>query len=241
MMIWFRLGCYSRLWGIEILVLAALLLVVTPAVWASQPLVSQPLVKVGEVQRLPLLQTRAQPANQATEMLYLGMWQERFFGYARSNNWLTLSSQQQDSIRWDLLPGGEAVYTADNQQVYARGFMVHAYFVNDRLTGLRLSRNPTEPGFTLRKLHTLTRAWFPDNQILLHYQVLPQDVTQQVIHAYLGEVPLAFNTDLVQLSVPFCQSFLVPSNPLSLPLPNPPEHCRELQQLARSEGWFAAQ
>lgn len=237
-MSWLRLAwpLYRGIDRHQSLLLLAIVLLLAAPTWASQT-----LVKVGEAQALPPLQTRAQPPNQATEMLYMGMWQERFFGYARSNNWSTLSSLQQDSIRWDLIPGGEAVYTVDNQQVYARGFTVHAYFVDNRLAGLRMSRNPTEPGFTLRKLHTLIRAWFPDNRILLRYQVLPQDTTQQVIHAYLGDVPATFIADLAQLSVPFCQSFLIPTNPLSLPLPNPPDHCRELQQLASTEGWFAAQ
>lgn len=196
----------------------------------------QPILKIGEVQRLPLLQTRSQLPIQPSEMLYLGMWQERFFQYARSNNWLTLGSQQRDGIRWDLLPGGEAVYTVQNDLIYARGFSVHAYFQNSRLVGLRMSRNPSEPGFSLDKLHTLIRAWFPDNRILLRYQVLPQDTTQQVIHAYLGEIPTPFITDLAQLSVPFCQSFLAPNNPINLSLPSPSEHCQPLQQSALSEG-----
>jgi hypothetical protein len=142
------------------------------------------VLKQGEVRTLPLLQTRARLPLQM-EMLYLGMVEERFLSYARANNWETISSDREDPrwSRWQLRPGGEALYLPDSPSsqnsleppIYARGFYVQAYFVGGRLAGMHLIRNPEEPGFNLKALQRLIRAWFPDNRLMLYYQVLPED------------------------------------------------------------------
>lgn len=182
------------------------------------------VLKQGEIQELPLLQTRARPPVQTVDMLYLGMLEDRFLDYALRNNWQTISvvKDRAQWIRWQLLPGGEAVYvpqSADMFPVYARGFVVQAYFDDDRLVGIHLVRNPEEPGFRIEDLVQLIGAWFPDNRLLLRYQLLPDDPSQQVITAYLGTVPPAFISDVGRTKVPFCQAFFTPNT--SAPLVPP--------------------
>lgn len=195
--------------------------------WVHKPVLADVLVlKQGQIQALPPLQTRARLPLQPLEMLYLGMLEQRFLAYAVANNWQVISvTRSQDPwVRWQLLPGGESVYPPLPEPtaatIYARGFVVQAYFAQDRLQGMHLIRDPREPGFDLRQLEALIRGWFPDNRILLRYQVLPDDPSQQVISAYLGEVPPAFVGDLARTSVPFCPVLLSPN--LAVPLP-PPE------------------
>lgn len=179
------------------------------------------VLKQGERLDLPLLQTRARPPVQRVEMLYLGMLEDRFLDYALENNWQTISvvRDQPGWVRWQLLPGGEAVYspkTVDLFPIYARGFVVQAYFGQKRLVGLHLVRNPEEPGFEIEDLVHLIEAWFPDNRLLLRYQLLPDDPSQQVITAYLGTIPPAFISDVGRTPVPFCQAFFSPNAQLPL-------------------------
>ncbi|MCF2971244.1 hypothetical protein L1047_08560 [Synechococcus sp. Nb3U1] len=220
-------------------ILGALLL------WDRRPAFAEALVlKQGELRALPLLQTRARLPLQPLEMLYLGMFEERFLNYARANNWETISSNREDPrwTRWQLRPGGEALYLADpfllqdplQPPIYARGFYVQAYFVAGRLVGMHLIQNPEEPGFNLKELQKLIRAWFPDNRLMLHYQVLPEDPHQQVLGAYLGNIPSAFIADIQLNRVPFCQTFLTPTSPqpITPPLIDPPPHCLRMTDAA---------
>ncbi|WP_244348316.1 hypothetical protein [Thermostichus vulcanus] len=213
-------------------ILGALLL------WDCRPAFAEALVlKQGELRALPLLQTRARLPLQPLEMLYLGMVEERFLNYARANNWETISSDREDPrwTRWQLRPGGEALYLADasllrdplETPIYARGFFVQAYFVGGRLVGMHLIQNPEEPGFNLKELQKLVRAWFPDNRLMLYYQVLPEDPNQQVLGAYLGTIPSAYIADIQRNRVPFCQTFLTPTSPqpITPPLNDLPPHC----------------
>ncbi|NJK63477.1 MAG: hypothetical protein HC921_13040 [Synechococcaceae cyanobacterium SM2_3_1] len=194
--------------------------------WVHKPVLADVLVlKQGQLQTLPPLQTRARLPLQPLEMLYLGMLEPRFLAYAVANNWQVISvTRNQDPwVRWQLLPGGESVdpplLDPTATAIYARGFVVQAYFAQDRLQGMHLIRDPREPGFDLGQLEFLIRGWFPDNRILLRYQVLPDDPSQQVISAYLGDIPPAFVGDLARTSVPFCPVLLSPN--LALPLPPP--------------------
>jgi hypothetical protein len=181
------------------------------------------ILKEGQYQTLPLLQTRARPPIPMGTTLYLGMLQQHFLLYATDNNWETLRVVHHgvDASRWDLLPGGEAVYssyTPEPRPTYARGFSVRAYFDRQRLVGMQLLRDPREPGFSVSQLQKLVQAWFPDHTLVLWFQVLPEDQSQQVILAYLGEVPHAFERDLQPtLNVPFCQTLLIPGRSSSLP------------------------
>jgi hypothetical protein len=211
-------------------VLAALL------AWKPCPALAEVLVlKQGEVRTLPLLQTRARPSLQM-EMLYLGMVEERFLGYAHANNWETISSDREDPrwSRWQLRPGGEALYPPDappsrdpsEPPLYARGFYVEAYFIGGRLVGMHLIYNPEEPGFNFRQLQRLVRAWFPDNRLMLHYQVLPEDPDQHVLRAYWGTIPPPYLADIQRNSrLPFCQVFFSPTSPQPLVPPSAPPHC----------------
>ena len=190
------------------------------------------VLKQGELRHLPLLQTRARPPVQTVEMLYLGMLEERFLDYALQSNWQTLSvvRDQPSWVRWQLLPGGEAVYSPkaiDLFPVYARGFVVQAYFGQQRLIGFQLVRNPEEPGFEVEDLVQLIEAWFPDNRLLLRYQLLPDDPSQQVITAYLGTIPPAFISDVGRTAIPFCQAFFSPNSlaPLVPPTFDLPPQC----------------
>lgn len=216
--------------------------------WEHRPALAEALVlKQGELRALPLLQTRARLPLQPLEMLYLGMVEERFLSYARTNNWETISSDREDPrwIRWQLRPGGEALYLADpflpqdpsDPPIYARGFYVQAYFVGGRLVGMHLIQNPEEPGFNLRELQRLIRAWFPDNRLMLYYQVLPEDPHQQVLGAYLGTIPSAFVADIQRNRVPFCQTFLTPISPqpITPPLIDLPPHCLNANDSAQVE------
>lgn len=220
-------------------ILGALLL------WDRRPAFAEALVlKQGELRDLPLLQTRARLPLQPLEMLYLGMFEERFLNYARANNWETISSNREDPrwTRWQLRPGGEALYLADlfllqdplQPPIYARGFYVQAYFVGGRLVGMHLIQNPEEPGFNLKELQKLIRAWFPDNRLMLHYQVLPEDPHQQVLGAYLGNIPSAFIDDIQRNRLPFCQTFLTPTSPQPITPPSidPPPHCLRMTDSA---------
>ncbi len=220
--------------------------------WGHRPALAEALVlKQGEVRSLPLLQTRARLPLQPLEMLYLGMFEERFLSYARANNWETISSDREDPrwIRWQLRPGGEALYLADasllreEPPIYARGFYVQAYFVGGRLAGMHLIQNPEEPGFNLKELQKLIRAWFPDNRLMLYYQVLPEDPNQQVLGAYLGNIPSAYIADIQRNRVPFCQTFLTPTSPqpITPPLIDPPPHCLSTSERASETESFAAQ
>jgi hypothetical protein len=134
---WVKPGLGYLGWAVGAGVLAALL------AWKPCPALAEVLVlKQGEVRTLPLLQTRARPSLQM-EMLYLGMVEERFLGYAHANNWETISSDREDPrwSRWQLRPGGEALYPPDappsrdpsEPPLYARGFYVEAYFMGGRL------------------------------------------------------------------------------------------------------------
>ncbi len=218
-------------------------------VWEHRPAVAEVLVlKQGEVRTLPLLQTRARLPLQPLEMLYLGMVEERFLSYARANNWETLSSNREDPrwTRWQLRPGGEALYLSDasllrdpsQPPIYARGFDVQAYFSGGRLVGMHLIHNPEEPGFRLKELQNLVRAWFPDNRLMLYYQVLPEDPEQHVLGAYLGNIPPAFIADIQRNPVPFCQTFLTPSSPqpITPPLIDLPPHCLAMSDSAQVQG-----
>ncbi len=219
-------------------ILAALL------AWEPRPALAEVLVlKQGEVGALPLLQTRARLPLQM-EMLYLGMVEERFLSYARTNNWETISSDREDPrwSRWQLRPGGEALYLPDapslrdpsEPPIYARGFYVQAYFVGGRLAGMHLIQNPEEPGFNLKALQRLVRAWFPDNRLMVYYQVLPEDPDQQVLGAYWGNIPPPYLADLQRNRLPFCQSFLSPTSPQPIVPPAAPPHC--LSQAAVEDG-----
>ena len=194
--------------------------------------------KEGEHRLLPPLQTRARSPLQPLEMLYIGMRLDRFLLYAELQNWRSFQTETVEigdtwQRWWELLPGGEAVYTPNAERVYARGFIVRAYFEGDRLTGLQFRRNPDVPAFNITQLHRLIRAWFPDNQVVLHYQFLPEDSSRQVIGAYVGDIPVAFLSDLLDSdfldteNIPLCSSVLVPRVPQPQPLPsiNPPSHC----------------
>ncbi len=192
------------------------------------------MLKQGEQRQLPPLQTRAKPPLQPLEMMYLGMQLDRFLSYAEQNNWQLLDFERnhldETWQRWELLPGGEAVYTPPLpavERVYARGFIVRAYFHHDRLMGLQLLPNLAEAHLNDVQLHHLVRAWFPDNQLVLRYQVLPEDRTHQVISAYWGEIPIVLVGDLAPLDTPFCESVLIPNTPqvLTVPAVGPPEHC----------------
>jgi hypothetical protein len=194
--------------------------------WAHKPVLADVLVlKQGQIQTLPPLQTRARLPLQPLEMLYLGMLEQRFLAYAVAQNWqvISVTRNQAPWVRWQLLPGGESVYPPLSERTssatYARGFVVQAYFAQDRLRGMHLIRDPREPGFDRMQLESLIRGWFPDNRVLLRYQVLPDDPSQQVISAYLGEIPPAFVGDLVRTSVPVCQVLLSPNVAVSLPPP----------------------
>jgi hypothetical protein len=196
------------------------------------------VLKQGQLQALPILQTRARVPVQPVELLYIGMLEERFLNYAIVNNWQTISVSQEEPrlIRWQLLPGGEAVYppinpisavsalqipAAHGLPVYARGFVVQAYFQSGRLVGMNLVRDPDEDGFDLNQLKSLIHAWFPDNQVTVRYQVLPEDPSQQIITAHLGDIPPEFVADLTRTEVPFCQILLSPfsvASPPSAPL-----------------------
>ncbi|MEN9204320.1 MAG: hypothetical protein Q6K99_09045 [Thermostichales cyanobacterium BF4_bins_65] len=179
--------------------------------------------KEGQYQAFPLLQTRARPPVPVATTLYLGMLQQHFLLYATDNNWQTLRVVRHgiDASRWDLLPGGEAVYSSygsDLRPTYARGFWVRAYFDQQRLVGMQLVRDPREPGFSVAQLQRLVQGWFPDHALVLWFQVLPEDQSQQVLLAYLGEVPAAFERDLLPtLNVPFCQALLVPGRTTTVP------------------------
>jgi len=181
------------------------------------------ILKEGQYQNLPLLQTRARPPIPVATTLHLGMVQQHFLLYATDNNWQTLRVVHHgvDASRWDLLPGGEAVHnthTPEPRPTYARGFWVRAYFDQHRLVGMQLLRDPREPGFSVSQLQKLVQAWFPDQALVLWFQVLPEDQSQQVILAYLGEVPDAFAQDLLPtLNIPFCQTLLTPGRGSSLP------------------------
>ncbi|MGQ9837905.1 MAG: hypothetical protein ACUVRV_08045 [Cyanobacteriota bacterium] len=205
------------------------------------------VLKQGELQALPPLQTRARLPLQPLEMLYLGMVEERFLDYARTNNWETISSDREDPrwTRWQLRPGGEALYLSDPSlltdplapPIYARGFFVQAYFVSGRLVGMYLIQNPEESGFNLKELQRLVRAWFPDNRLMLYYQVLPEDPNQQVLGAYLGTIPPAYLADIQRNRVPFCQTFLTPTSPQAItpPLVDLPPHCLNMMDPAQAE------
>ena len=213
--------------------------------WEGYPARAEVLVlKQGEVRTLPLLQTRARPPLQM-EMLYLGMVEERFLSYARANNWETISSDREDPrwSRWQLRPGGEALYlpAAPSSRdpsvppLYARGFYVEAYFMGGRLVGMHLIYNPEEPGFNPRQLQRLVRAWFPDNRLMVYYQVLPEDPDQQVLEAYWGTIPPPYLADIQGNSrLPFCQVFFSPTSPQPITPPSTPPHC--LVQAASEEG-----
>ena len=220
-------------------ILAALL------AWEPRPALAEVLVlKQGEVRTLPLLQTSARLPLQM-EMLYLGMVEERFLSYARANNWETISSDREDPrwSRWQLRPGGEALYLPDatssrdplEPPLYARGFYVEAYFMGGRLAGMHLIDNPEEPGFNLRQLQRLVRAWFPDNRLMVYYQVLPEDPDQQVLGAYWGTVPPPYLATIQRNSrLPFCQTFFSPTSPQPITPPSTPPHC--LVQAAGEDG-----
>lgn len=219
------LGLTRRSTLLGLVGLIALVMARQPAV--AYPNSSQPVVlKQGQLQALPTLQTRARPLLRSTEPFYLGMLERRFLAYAIENNWQTLSVTRDPPrwVRWQLLPGGEAIYPAlvENTQdppVYARGFVIQAYFQSDRLVALQLILNPNEAGFNVDQLRRLVRGWFPDNRLLLRYQVLPEDPSQQVISAYLGEVPPGFASDIGRTPLPFCHAFLTPTSPTPLLLP----------------------
>ncbi|MFS8805611.1 hypothetical protein NW813_12600 [Synechococcus sp. R55.6] len=221
--------------------------------WEPCPALGETLVlKQGEVRTLPLLQTRARLPLQM-EMLYLGMVEERFLSYARANNWETISSDREDPrwSRWQLRPGGEALYLPDSPSsqnsleppIYARGFYVQAYFVGGRLAGMHLIRNPEEPGFNLKALQRVIRAWFPDNRLMLYYQVLPEDPEQQVLGAYLGTIPPPYLADIQRNRVPFCQTFFSPTlpQPIIPPSVDVPPHCLGTTAVNSGTGPYAAQ
>ena len=210
------------------------------------------VLKQGQVQTLPTLQTRARPVLRQTDPFYLGMLERQFLAYAVENNWRTISVTRDPPrwVRWQLLPGGEAVYPLvvnagtdpNHQPIYARGFVVQAYFHQERLVGIHLIRDPEEMGFDVAQLRQLIRGWFPDNRVLLRYQILPEDPSRQVISAYLGEVPPVFISDIGRTALPFCHAFLTPNSPTPLLLPGievPPQCLTEdlqLQQGSLSTG-----
>ncbi len=208
-------------------VVSGILLLASPSPGWAEPLV----LKQGSLQTLPLLQTRAQSPFSFSEHFYLGMLEERFLAYAIDNNWQTISTQSdQWWVRWQLLPGGEAIYTTGSAlPIYARGFIVQAYFERGRLVGLNLIRDPEEPGFTIDHLSLLIRGWFPDNRILMRYQVLPEDPSAQVISAYLGVIPPGFIGDIARNQIPFCPALLTPnaSVPLAVPSLELPPQCAD--------------
>ncbi len=208
------------------------------------------VLKQGQVQSLPALQTRARPLLRQMDPFYLGMLERRFLAYALENNWRTISVTRDPPrwVRWQLLPGGEAVYPVvvdpllAGQPVYARGFVVQAYFQYERLVGLHLIRDPEEIGFDVAQLRQLIRGWFPDHRVVLRYQILPEDPNQQVISAYLGEIPPAFISDIGRNNLPFCHTFLTPNSPTPLLLPGievPPQCLTEDIRMAdQSISWM---
>lgn len=168
--------------------------------------------KVGEVRSLPGLQTRARPPL-LPGTLHIGMWENRFFEYAKDNNWAAIATvQRQDATRYDLQPGGEGVYALPNLDlVYARGFTAHVYFDKGRLVGIKLTQDTRDRSLTFGQLLTLVRAWFPDDMLSVVYQVIPADPKKRVLESLIGSLPTAFNNDLGQANLPFCRTVIFPA------------------------------
>ncbi|MBD2102040.1 hypothetical protein [Leptolyngbya sp. FACHB-261] len=186
--------------------------------------------KLGQISGWSSPQTRAR-SGPWSGSLYIGMNSQQFRRYTSDANWEGLAIARRgnggQAVRHYMQPGGEGLYTPppDLQLVYARGFLSYAYFVDDRLVGLRLVPDPQEEGFVLSQLMTLVQAWFPDNALTVYYQLAPDSQDLQVQEALIGQLPASFQGDLGRSgSQPFCRVDFQPGTAIA----NPPTQCRLL-------------
>ena len=179
----------------------------------AAPAVSGKPLKNGRRPDGLLPQTRARPLLD-TQRLYFGMREADFVAFTQFQGWTPLERNsrllRRDSLAALYLPGGESLGGDDSPSVFVQGFFVRVYFERGRLTGLQLLPNFGEGGLSLGELQALARAWFPDDRMRLRYQILPEDMTQQVIEAIFGRVPDAFADLVGRAPVPFQSLVLVP-------------------------------
>jgi hypothetical protein len=81
--------------------------------------------------------------------------------------------------------------------VFAQEANVRTYFRRNRLVGLLIL--PTTQNLDLLTLTQWSRAWFPDDEVILQYQVETTESGQRILQALLGEVPPEFAGDVQKL------------------------------------------
>lgn len=154
--------------------------------------------------RLP--QTRARPLLEA-ERLYLGMRDIEFNNYTRTQGWDVLDQEERprrgSASTLLLQPGGEALNTEDGAIIFAQGVFVRPFFEKTRLVGMQLTPNFGEGGISLRQFQLLARAWFPDDRLVMRYQILPEDSSQKIVEAVIGRIPEAFRDLIGKTPIPF--------------------------------------
>jgi hypothetical protein len=154
--------------------------------------------------RLP--QTRARPLLEA-ERMYLGMRDIEFNLYTHTQGWEVLDQEERprrgSASTLLLQPGGEALNGEDGTVVFAQGVFVRPFFEKARLVGIQLTPNFGEGGISLRQFQSLARAWFPDDRLVMRYQILPEDSTQKIVEAVIGRIPEAFRDLIGKTPIPF--------------------------------------
>jgi hypothetical protein len=154
--------------------------------------------------RLP--QTRARPFLEA-ERMYLGMRDIEFNNYTHAQGWEILDQKERprrgSASTLLLQPGGEALNGEDGTVVFAQGVFVRPFFEKTRLVGMQLTPNFGEGGISLHQFQLLARAWFPDDRLVMRYQILPEDSTQKIVEAVIGRIPEAFRDLIGKTPIPF--------------------------------------
>jgi hypothetical protein len=137
-----------------------------------------------------------------------------FNNYTRSQGWDVLDQEERprrgSASTLLMQPGGEAFNTEDGTVVFAQGVFVRPFFEKTRLVGMQLTPNFGEGGISLRQFQLLARAWFPDDRLVLRYQILPEDSTQKIVEAVIGRIPESFRDLIGKTPIPFHPLILNP-------------------------------
>jgi hypothetical protein len=166
--------------------------------WVDLPVAAKDVFKEGVEHSVPLLQTHVRPLLGA-DHLYWGILEGNFSRYADQNQWQSLNPrrlQNQVSSSFYALGGG-GLYTPEGFLVFAQEANVRTYFRRNRLVGLLIL--PTTQNLDLLTLTQWSRAWFPDDEVILQYQVETTESGQRILQALLGEVPPEFAGDVQKL------------------------------------------